>query len=88
MSGKKQVTVVLMYDEEDGSYTAFMPLFPECTTSGDSLEKALAAARESLQLHLECTGDEDLETFDIAYSPTVVVSSVEVEVPQRAGTTP
>ena len=40
---QKKVTVVI-YPKED-SYVAYMPLFPKCTTQGESVEDALRMAK-------------------------------------------
>ena len=62
---------------------AYIPLFPECTTEGDSVEEAFAMAQESLELALEDPRDIDLECPDLAYADHVVIGTVEVEVPPR-----
>ncbi len=40
---KRKVTVVL-FPGEDSGYVAFMPLFPSCTTEGETVEEALQNA--------------------------------------------
>lgn len=77
-----KVTVIL-YPGEDGAYVSYLPLFPECTTQGSSVEEALANARESLELHLEDAGDDDLENIELSHVPHVVVGQVDVAAPER-----
>ena len=78
----KKITVVV-YPSED-CYVAYMPLFPGCTTQGDSVEDALRMAKESLELAL-CEPDEfDLWALD-SYSDDVVVGTVEIEFPVTPG---
>jgi predicted RNase H-like HicB family nuclease len=79
---KRKVTVIL-FSGEDGGYVAFMPLFPSCTTEGDTAEEALKNAKESLELALEETKPDDLECLDYSHPGHVVVGEVEVEVPEK-----
>ena len=74
---------VILYPGEDGAYVSYVPLFPECTTEGSTVEEALANARESLELHLEDAGDDDLENIELSYVPHVVVGQVDVAAPER-----
>ena len=83
---KKKVTVVLFHDDEAGGYVAVMPMFPHCTTQGETVAHALAMAKECLELNLEDPSDWDLFDLDHAYSQHVVVGTVEVEVPVRPET--
>ena len=80
---KKKVTVVLFHDDEAGGYVAVMPMFPHCTTQGDTVSHALAMAKECLELNLEDPSDWDLFDLDHAYSEHVVVGTVEIELPIR-----
>ncbi len=81
----RRVTVVLFHDDEAGGYTAIMPMFPHCTTQGESVENALAMAKESLELNLQEPSDWDLFDLDHAYSEHVVVGTVEIDVAEPAG---
>lgn len=78
----KKITVVV-YPSED-CYVAYMPLFPGCTTQGNTVEDALRMAKESLELALYEPDEFDLWALD-AYSPDVVVDTVEVEFPVVPG---
>ena len=78
----KKITVVV-YPGDD-CYVAYMPLFPGCTTQGDSVEDALRMAKESLELALYEPDEFDLWALD-AYSEDVVVGTVEVEFPVTPG---
>ena len=80
---KKKITV-LLYPNEDGGYVAYMPLFPGCTTQGDSVEDTLRMAKEALELALYEPDEFDLWALD-AYSEEVVVGTVEIEFPVKAG---
>ena len=49
----KRYSVLLIRDPEDGGYTVTVPALPGCVTEGDTLQDALANAREAITLHLE-----------------------------------
>ena len=80
---KKKVAVVLLPGDSD-CYVAFIPLFPECTTQGDTVEEALKNAKESLELALEVPAEDDLERVELLNVDHVVVGAIEVEVPKLA----
>jgi antitoxin HicB len=46
-------TVVLIPDEEEDGSTVTVPALPGCITEGDTLDEALANARDAIQLYLE-----------------------------------
>ena len=84
---KRKVSVVL-FPGQCGGYVAFMPLFPSCTTEGETLEESLKIAKEALELVLESPSDIDLECLDNSHAEYVVVGEVEVEVPGKVSATP
>ena len=77
----RKVTVIL-FPGEDSGYVAFFPLFPSCTTEGDTVAEALKNARESLELALEVPTDLDLYCLKHSHASHVVVGEVEVELPE------
>lgn len=77
---KKKVTVFLLPDE--GGYAVFIPLFPSCTTQGETVEEALKNAKESLELALEVPMPDDLDCLELSWVNHVVVGEVEVQVPE------
>jgi predicted RNase H-like HicB family nuclease len=80
MMSKKNVPVILL-PEESGGYNVFVPLFPSCTTQGETDEEGLRNAKEVLGLLLEEPTEDDLECLDILDISHIVVGHVEVEVP-------
>jgi antitoxin HicB len=46
-------TVVLEPDLEDGGYVVTVPDLPGCITQGDTLDEAIAMAKEAISLHIE-----------------------------------
>jgi predicted RNase H-like HicB family nuclease len=49
----RQYTIILHSDPEDGGYTVTVPALPGCVTEGDSVEEALAMAKEAITGYLE-----------------------------------
>ncbi len=76
---KRKVTVIL-FPGEDSGYVAYMPLFPSCTTQGETVEETLRNAKESLELALEEATDTDLECLHYSHAKHIVLGEVEVEV--------
>jgi predicted RNase H-like HicB family nuclease len=73
--------VILLPDEE--GYVAFVPLFPGCTTEGDTPRQALKNAREALELLLDEPTEDDVENLELSYVDHVIVGEIEVEVPTK-----
>lgn len=51
--GTRRYTVLLTPELEDGGYSVTVTALPGCHTQGDSLQEALANAREAIRLYLE-----------------------------------
>ena len=77
MIDTKKVTAVL-FPGEDGGYVALMPLFPNCTTEGETVEDTLKNAKESLELALEAPTDVDFECLDHSHAKYTIVGEMEV----------
>ena len=52
-AGIRRYTVLLTPEVEDGGYSVAVPTLPGCRTQGDTLEEALANAREAIRLYLD-----------------------------------
>jgi predicted RNase H-like HicB family nuclease len=48
----RRYSVLLIPDADVGGYTVLVPALPGCITEGDTLENALANAREAIALHV------------------------------------
>ncbi len=48
-----QISVVVEYDKEVHSYSAYCPELPGCTSCGDTEEEALDNINEAIALYLE-----------------------------------
>ncbi len=54
-------SVVLIPEPEEGGYSVMVPLLPGCFTQGETVEEALANARDAIEVHLRgmaIDGDE------------------------------
>ncbi|HEY7066031.1 MAG TPA: type II toxin-antitoxin system HicB family antitoxin [Chloroflexota bacterium] len=49
----RSYSVVLIPDPDEGGFTVRVPALPGCITEGDTLEEALANARDAIQIYLE-----------------------------------
>ena len=77
----QKFTVFLM-PQEDG-YQVIVPHYPNCTTEGDTVEEALANAKDAMEglLYVESKyGGDKVEPY--VFTPHVVVAEVDVEVPE------
>ncbi len=46
-------TIILHPDEDEGGYTVTVPALPGCVTQGETLEEAIAMAKDAIRLHIE-----------------------------------
>ena len=74
---QKRTFAVVLEPDEDGGFTAIVPALPGVVTEGDSVDEALANARDAIQL---CIEDLAAQGLDIPQSD--VGARIErVEVP-------
>ncbi len=75
-------TVVLVPDERDGGYVAYVPAIPGCVTQGDTLDDAIAMAQDAAEGMLAVMAEhgEDLPTEPDG----AVVARVNVAIPVLA----
>jgi antitoxin HicB len=48
-----QYTVILHPDTEEGGYCVTLPALPGCVTQGETLEEAIAMAKDAIRLHVD-----------------------------------
>jgi predicted RNase H-like HicB family nuclease len=72
-------SVLLVPEPDIHGYTAYVPLIPGCVTQGDSIDEALAMARDAAELVLSAMVEDGEPVPD--EPPGGVVSSIEVSVP-------
>lgn len=55
---------ILLRKESEGGYTVLVPTLPGCVTYGETIEIAIAMAKEAIELYLESLKDhgEDIPT--------------------------
>ena len=46
-------TVILHPDPEEDGYTVTVPALPGCVTQGETLEEAIAMAKDAIRLHID-----------------------------------
>jgi len=46
-------TIILEPDLEEGGYTVTVPSLPGCVTQGETIEEAIAMARDAIRLFIE-----------------------------------
>ena len=44
---------ILLNKEEAGGYMVIVPALPDCITQGDTIDEALAMAKEAIELYVE-----------------------------------
>lgn len=48
-----QYTIILDPDLEEGGYTVTVPALPGCVTQGETIEEAIAMAKDAIRLYIE-----------------------------------
>ena len=48
-----QYTIILDPDLEEGDYTVTVPALPGCVTQGETIEEAIAMAKDAIRLYIE-----------------------------------
>ena len=46
-------TIILDPDPDEGGYTVTVPTLPGCVTQGETLEEAIAMAKDAIRLYIE-----------------------------------
>jgi len=50
---QRHYTIILHPDPEEGGYTVTVPALPGCITQGETMEEAIAMAKDAIRLHIE-----------------------------------
>jgi antitoxin HicB len=53
MKKEYRYTIILHPEPEAGGYSVSVPALPGCLTQGDTLEEAIAMARDAVRLYIE-----------------------------------
>ena len=73
---ERQYAIILHPDEEEGGYTVTVPALPGCVTQGESLEEAIAMARDAIRLHIEALAADGLPVPEEREHPQAITISV------------
>ncbi len=75
----RRYTILLYPDEAEGGYTVLVPALPGVVTQGETIEEALAMAKEAIELHIEgmIADGEPVPEEDV--TPQTAVVTVEVQ---------
>lgn len=74
----RDYTVILTPEPNVGGYSVTVPALPEVATQGETVEEALAMAREAIELSLEVRRDEG-DPIPADVSPLEQRIHVEIE---------
>ena len=70
-----QYTVILEPDLEEGGYTVTVPALPGVATQGETLEEAIAMARDAIRLHIEAlTADGEPVPEEHQHPQAIIIS--------------
>ena len=79
--GQQKFTVFLMPLDE-GGYQAFFPYYPNCVTDGETVEEALAHAKEAMEGILRAEAESGGDPVPgYVYASQVLVGTLDIEVP-------
>lgn len=82
---KCQYTVVLLPEPpEEGGYTVVVPALPGCVTQAETVDEALAMAKEVIELYV--AEAQERNNYIPVETGRPTVTSVEVDVPDEAET--
>jgi antitoxin HicB len=75
---EREYTIILDPDEEEGGYTVTVPALPGCVTQGETLEEAIAMARDAIQGYIEALAKDGLPIPEEHEHPQLLKISVAV----------
>ncbi|MEM2135734.1 MAG: type II toxin-antitoxin system HicB family antitoxin [Candidatus Jordarchaeaceae archaeon] len=68
---------IMLRREPEGGYTVLVPSLPGCVTYGDTIEEAISAAKEAIELYLESLKEhgEEIPTEEQTLEYTLTVEA-------------
>ena len=75
---ERRYTIILHPDPDEGGYTVTVPALPGCVTEGDTLEEAIAMAKDAIALYvsdLEAHGEPVPEEREHPQALTISVAA-------------
>ena len=78
---KRSYTVLIMPGEADeGGYWVKVPALPGCVTQGETVEEALAQAKEAIEAYILGLKDQGLPIPEEGLTSSGLISTVSVDV--------
>lgn len=71
-----QYTIILHPDPDEGGYTVTVPALPGCVTQGETLEEAIAMAKDAIRLHVEALMSEGEPVPEEHEHPQAIIINV------------
>ena len=72
----RQYTIILYPEPEEGGYSVTVPALPGCVTQGETLEEAIAMARDAIRVYIESLVAEGLPIPEEPEHPQAIVVDV------------
>ena len=72
----RRYAIILHPDTEQGGYWVTVPTLPGCISQGDTIEQAIANAREAIRLHVEGLIERGENAPEEPEHPQVVIVDV------------
>lgn len=69
-------TIILHPDVEEGGYTVIVPALPGCVTQGETLEDAIAMAKDAIRLYIDTLIVDGLPVPEEHEHPQAIVIEV------------
>ena len=71
-----QYTILVHPDPDEGGYTVTVPALPGCITQGETLEDAIAMARDAIKLHIETLAADGQPVPEEPEHPQAIIITV------------
>ena len=72
----REYTIILHPDPDESGYTVTVPALEGCVTQGETLEEAIAMARDAIQLYAESLQAEGLPVPEEREHPQALTISI------------
>ena len=71
-----QYTVILYPEPDEGGYSVIVPALPGCVTQGETLEEAIAMAKDAIRLYVETLRAEGEPVPEEQVHPQAIIINV------------
>ena len=69
-------TIILHPEPEEGGYSVTVPALPGCVTQGETIEEAIAMAKDAIRLYIESLVTDGLPIPEESKHPQAIVVDV------------